>query len=153
MRLTLLSDYSLRVLMFLAATPARLVTIQEIASAHGISDNHLMKVVHGLAKGGFIETVRGRGGGMRLLRPAEDITVGAVLRSVEEDFHIVECMGDADTCRITRVCRLKRVLQKALQAFLAELDQWTIADITANPKSLMAALDVAELPPRQGVRS
>ena len=78
MRLTYLTDYSLRVLMYVGAVPQRLVTIQEIAQGYGISENHLMKVVHGLAQHGFIETVRGRGGGIRLARPASDITVGAV---------------------------------------------------------------------------
>ncbi|MCB1520062.1 MAG: Rrf2 family transcriptional regulator [Hyphomicrobiaceae bacterium] len=142
MRLTVLSDYSLRVLMYLAARPDRLATIQEIARAYAISENHLMKVVHGLAKGGYIETVRGRGGGMRLAGPADGITVGAVLRTVEEDFAIVECLGNQDTCRITKACRLKRVLQLALAAFMAELDQWTLADLVSRPKALLDALDI-----------
>ena len=81
MRMTVLSDYSLRVLMYLAVRRERLVTIQEIANAYKISENHLMKVVHGLSKSGFVETVRGRGGGMRLGRPPEEITIGAVLRA------------------------------------------------------------------------
>ncbi len=140
MRMTVLSDYSLRVLMYLAARRERLVTIREIATAYGISQNHLMKVVHGLGKCGYLETVRGRGGGLRLGMAAEKITLGAVLRTVEDDFELVECFGEDDTCRITEVCRLKRVLQKALQAYLNELDQWTIADIVARPKLLLDAL-------------
>lgn len=113
MRLTVLSDYSLRVLMYLAAQPDRLSTIQEIASAYAISENHLMKVVHRLGKSGLVETVRGRGGGMRLARPADKIKIGAVLRMVEDDQALVQCFSDDDTCRITEVCRLKRVLSRA----------------------------------------
>src|ERR1043165_3200087 len=103
MRLTVLSDYSLRVLMYVASMPQRLVTIQEIAQAYGISENHLMKVVHGLAQHGFVTTVRGRGGGIRLARPASKITVGAVIRAVEDDFALVECFRTDNTCRITEV--------------------------------------------------
>lgn len=142
MRLTVLSDYSLRVLMYLGARPGQLATIQEIAQAYGISENHLMKVVHGLAQQGFVETVRGRGGGMRLGRPADKITVGAVLRAVEDDFALVECLGTNDTCRITRVCRLKRVLQQALGAYFQVLDNWTLADLVARPKSLIDELAI-----------
>jgi Rrf2 family nitric oxide-sensitive transcriptional repressor len=140
MRLTTLSDYSLRVLMFLGASPGRLATIEEIARAYGISENHLMKVVHGLARAGFVETVRGRGGGLRLARPAETITVGAVLRAVEEDFALVECFGTGDTCRITSVCRLKRVLGQALDAYFKVLDEWTLAELVARPKVLLDQL-------------
>jgi Rrf2 family nitric oxide-sensitive transcriptional repressor len=140
MRLTTLSDYSLRVLMYLGATPDRLATIEEIARAYGISENHLMKVVHGLARAGFVETLRGRGGGMRLAVPAETITVGAVLRAVEEDFALVECLGTDDTCRITSVCRLKRVLAQALDAYFKVLDEWTLAELVAKPKSLLNEL-------------
>lgn len=140
MRLTVLSDYSLRVLMYLGAKPGRLATIQEIAQAYGISENHLMKVVHGLAQHGFVETVRGRGGGMRLGMPAEEITVGAVLRAVEDDFALVECLGNDDTCMITNVCRLKRVLKNALGAYFKILDESTLADLVARPKSLIDEL-------------
>ncbi len=140
MRLTTLSDYSLRVLMFLGASPGRLATIEEIANAYGISENHLMKVVHGLARAGFVETQRGRGGGLRLARPAETITVGAVLRAVEEDFALVECFGTGDTCRITSVCRLKRVLAQALDAYFKVLDEWTLAELVARPKVLLDQL-------------
>lgn len=142
MRLTQLSDYSLRVLMYLGARPERLGTIQEIAGAYGISENHLMKVVHRLAQHGFVETVRGRGGGLRLKGPADGIRLGAVVRAVEEDFRLVECFGSDDTCRITDVCRLKRVLNQALGAFLASLDEWTLADLVQKPKALVEALAI-----------
>lgn len=142
MRLTTHSDYSLRVLMYLGARPDRLATIEEIARAYGISENHLMKVVHRLAQHGFVETVRGRGGGLRLKGEAASIRLGAVVRAVEEDFRLVECFGSDDLCRITDVCRLKRVLNQALGAFLSSLDGWTLADLVAKPKALVDALAI-----------
>lgn len=140
MRLTYLTDYSLRVLMYVSAVPQRLVTIQEIAQGYGISENHLMKVVHGLAQHGFIETVRGRGGGLRLARPASDITVGAVVRAVEDDFALVECFRTDNTCRITPVCRLRGALQDALGAYFEVLDNRTLAELVAKPKALLKEL-------------
>jgi len=140
MRLTYLTDYSLRVLMYVSAVPQRLVTIQEIAQGYGISENHLMKVVHGLAQHGFIETVRGRGGGIRLARPASDITVGAVVRAVEDDFALVECFRTDNTCRITPVCRLRGALQDALSAYFEVLDNRTLAELVAKPKALLKEL-------------
>lgn len=149
MRLTVLSDYSLRVLMYLAVDPERRATIEEIAKAYGISENHLMKVVHGLALHGFVTTVRGRGGGLKLSRPAAEITVGAVLRVVEEDYALVECLGTSDTCQITGVCRLKRVLQQALRAYFDVLDEWTLADLVVRPKALA---DLLAIEPASGGR-
>ena len=140
MRLTYLTDYSLRVLRYVSAVPQRLVTIQEIAQGYGISENHLMKVVHGLAQHGFIETVRGRGGGLRLARPASDITVGAVVRAVEDDFALVECFRTDNTCRITPVCRLRGALQDALSAYFEVLDNRTLAELVAKPKALLKEL-------------
>jgi Rrf2 family nitric oxide-sensitive transcriptional repressor len=140
MRLTSMSDFSLRVLMYAGAMPRRLVTIEEIAEAYGISENHLMKVVHGLAQRGFIETVRGRGGGIRLARPAGDITVGAVIRAVEDDFALVECFRADNTCRITKVWRLRGALQQALGAYFDVLDNWTLAELVAKPKALLKEL-------------
>ena len=140
MRLTYLTDFSLRVLMYAGSMPRRLVTIQEIARAYGISENHLMKVVHGLAQHGFIETVRGRGGGIRLSRPAPEITVGSVIRAVEDDFALVECFRTDNTCRITPVCRLRGALQQALGAYFEVLDNWTLAELVAKPKALLNEL-------------
>lgn len=141
MRLTVLSDYSLRVLMYLGIHDDRLCTISEIARSYGISENHLMKVVNRLGQCGFIETVRGRGGGLRLGKTADAITLGEVLRATEEDFQLVECFGDEDTCRISEPCRLKHALRRALKAYFGELDAWTLADIVANKKALSSALD------------
>jgi len=142
MRLTALTDYSLRVLMYLGAKPDRMATIQEIAKAYGISENHLMKVVHRLAQSGFVETVRGRGGGLKLKDRADTIRLGDVVRAVEEDFQIVACFAPEGECRILEVCRLKRVLHGALGAFLASLDAWTLADLVARPKVLADALAI-----------
>jgi Rrf2 family nitric oxide-sensitive transcriptional repressor len=141
MRLTLLSDYSLRVLMYLATCDNRLSTIGEIANSYGVSENHLMKVVNRLSRCGFIETVRGRGGGMRLGMKADAINLGEVLRAMEEDFELVECFGQDNTCRITRACRLKIVLRRALNAYFAVLDEWTLADLVTNGRALKAELD------------
>jgi Rrf2 family transcriptional regulator, nitric oxide-sensitive transcriptional repressor len=140
MRLTVLSDYSLRVLMYLGIHDDRLCTISEIAQAYGISENHLMKVVNRLGQDGFIETMRGRGGGLRLAKPPGSVSLAEVLRATEEDFQLVECFGEEDTCRITGTCRLKHALRRALQAYFAELDAWTLADIVSNRRALNAAL-------------
>ncbi len=138
MRLTVMSDYALRVLMYVGTVPDRLVTVDEIAHAYDISSNHLMKVVQELARGGFLETTRGRGGGMRLAKPAADISVAGVLRAMEEDFGLVECFRTDNECRITRVCRLRGALNEALQAFFVSLDRCTLADLVARPKVLTA---------------
>lgn len=142
MRLTTHSDYALRVLMYLAVAPQRLATIQEIAGAYGISENHLMKVVHRLSQHGLVETIRGRGGGVRLGRPAADINIASVLRAMEEDFTLVECFGTANCCKITSVCRLKHVLHQAMKAYLDVLSAWTLEDLVAKPRSLAALLGI-----------
>src|ERR1700754_2427657 len=124
MRLSSYSDYALRILIFLAVQPEGLPTIAEIADRYGISKNHLMKVAHQLGVGGYIVTVRGRGGGLRLGRPAEEIVLGQVVRFTEQDLAIVECMGTGNECLLTPSCVLKGVLGEALQAFLAVLDEY-----------------------------
>jgi Rrf2 family nitric oxide-sensitive transcriptional repressor len=132
MRLTVHSDYSLRVLIFLAAKNGGSATIPEIAEAYGISRAHLMKVVHELARLGYVETLRGRNGGLRLGKPKEAIRVGDVVRETEESLAIVECFAAAEAgsgCKIAGACRLKGVLAEALNAFLAVLDRHTLADL------------------------
>ncbi len=130
MRLTTFSDYAFRVLIYLGSAPQSLATIADIAKAYGVSENHLMKVVHQLARLGYIETVRGKGGGMRLARPASEIGVGEVLRATEDGFDLVECMGDEQSdCRIARACALKGALGEAVAAFLTTLDRYTLADL------------------------
>jgi Rrf2 family nitric oxide-sensitive transcriptional repressor len=140
MRLTTFSDYSFRVLIYLGAAPEGLATIESISAAYGISSNHLMKVVHRLAQLGYIETVRGKGGGMRLARPPEAINVGEVLRATEDGFDLVECMDDGDNCRITRACVLRHVLGEARDAFLKVLDGYTLADLLAPARPLARVL-------------
>ena len=134
MRLTSFTDYTLRVLMYLALQPERLATIPEIARAYAISENHLMKVVHQLAKSGVIESVRGKGGGIRLARPASEIRLGAVVRQAEGEAAIVECLGDAPQCNLIPACKLKGVLVRAFDALYAVLDEYTLADMVSQPQ-------------------
>ena len=140
MRLTSFSDYTLRVLIYLALNPEKRCTIQQIASGYGISENHLMKVVHHLSKTGAIESVRGKGGGIRLARPANQIGLGDVIRAAEGDSPIVECMGGGNQCRITRSCALAGILSGAFNSLYAYLDQYTLADLVQNPKPLQRQL-------------
>lgn len=138
MRLTQWTDYSLRVLMYCAVTRERdaLPTVAEIAQAHGISRHHLTKIVMTLSSHGWLETTRGRGGGLRLLVPARQLRVGDVVRQTESDFQLVECFGtEANTCRMGGRCRLQSVLQQAMDAYLAVLDGVTLADLVAAPAS------------------
>ena len=139
MRLSEYTDYTLRVLMYCAANPQRRVTIAELAEHHGVSKNHLMKVVNDLARQGLIETTRGRGGGLRLQQEPAAIRIGDVVRASETDFRLVECF-DARTnaCSLTPNCRLKHLFAAALQAYFKVLDGATLADmiaILAAPRS------------------
>jgi len=141
MQLTQHTDYSLRVLIYLSLQPARLCTITEIADFYGISRNHLVKVVHKLGLLGYIETVRGKHGGLRLARPAADITIGEVARSTEPNLNIAECFDrDTNQCSITEVCRLKTILQQARTAFMQTLDGYTIADAISDRRGALSLL-------------
>lgn len=142
MRLTQWTDYTLRVLMYCAASVHRSspVTITEIAESHAISRSHLTKIVHVLAARGWLETTRGRGGGMRLLVPAEKIGLGEVVRATETDFSMVECFDPASNlCRLSRHCNLKAILHEATQSYLAVLDRVTLADLVASPQDRKTA--------------
>jgi Rrf2 family nitric oxide-sensitive transcriptional repressor len=140
-QLTRYSDYSLRVLIYLALDPKRLVTIEEIAQSYGISKAHLMKVVHQLGLNGYVETVRGRGGGLRLARRPEEISVGEVIRSTEENMALVECFDpESSQCAIEPACGLRSVLHEALAAFLAVLDRHTLGDLIARRRKPLARL-------------
>jgi len=137
MKLTSFTDYSLRVLIYLASEPTRRATIAEIADVFEISEHHLVKVVHFLGKQGWIETVRGKGGGMLLSRPADAICVGDVVRDTEGAAMPAECFSeDGGHCAIGSVCRLKGVLAEAVRAFYAVLDHYTLADISRNHQAL-----------------
>jgi Rrf2 family transcriptional regulator, nitric oxide-sensitive transcriptional repressor len=141
MKLTAFTDYSLRVLIYLAAEPTRRATIAEIAAAFDISENHLVKVVHFLGKQGWIETVRGKGGGILLATAPEAINVGRVVRDTEGAAVPAECfLPEGGTCVITAACRLKNVLAEAVKAFYAVLDGYTLADISKNRQALARTL-------------
>lgn len=141
MRLTQLTDYSYRMLIFLAATAPRQATIREIASGYGISRNHLMKVANLLARHGFVRAARGRSGGLTLARPAAEIVLGDVARKLEGDFGLVECMGNGSHCRIEAACNLKPLFARAVDAFLGVLDAATLADLVRQPQALTLLLE------------
>jgi Rrf2 family nitric oxide-sensitive transcriptional repressor len=133
MHLTQYSTYALRILQYAALRDPVIVTVQEVARAHGISKAHLVKVSHELGQRGYIQTIRGRNGGMRLARPADQINVGEVVRWTEGPLELVECFNsETNTCPLEGVCYLSRGIQRALRAFLSVLDDMTIADITVN---------------------
>ena len=129
MRLTTFSDYALRVLMYAGTAGDRLITIEETAKVYDVSRAHLMKVVNSLTKTGYLKAVRGRSGGFTLARSPEEINLGAVLRETEPDFALVECFTSGNRCVITACCRLPDVLNEALNAFIATLDRYTLADL------------------------
>jgi Rrf2 family nitric oxide-sensitive transcriptional repressor len=143
MKLTTFTDYSLRVLIYLATGPERRATIAEIAAAFDVSENHLVKVVHHLGKCGWLATVRGKGGGMELARPPSRINVGEVVREAEGTAVVAECFADTDShCVIASSCRLKGVLAEAVKAFYAVLDRYTLADLVSNRSELATMLFV-----------
>jgi Rrf2 family nitric oxide-sensitive transcriptional repressor len=134
MQLTLFTDYCFRVLIYLAQQPQRRVTVTELSDYYGISRHHLVKVVHWLGRQGHVTTSRGKQGGLRLARPATDINIGQVARATEPGFDLVECFDAAtNTCRILPHCGLTGVLMGATRAFLAELDRYTLADLSTRP--------------------
>jgi Rrf2 family nitric oxide-sensitive transcriptional repressor len=150
MRLTTFTDYGLRVLIYVAANPNRRTTIAEIASAFGISENHLTKTVHRLGQAGFLANVRGRGGGIELARPPAAINVGAAVRALEPAALPAECFDRAsNTCAITPHCRLRGVLAEAVRAFDAVLSKYTLADLVHNERTLAKVL---AMPMRRATR-
>jgi Rrf2 family nitric oxide-sensitive transcriptional repressor len=141
MKLTAFTDYSLRVLIYLAIDTTRRATIAEIAKAFGVSENHLVKVVHFLGKQGWIETVRGKGGGIRLAMSPQQVNVGKVVRDTEGAAMPAVCFSDdGDRCVIDGSCRLKGVLGEAVKAFYAVLDRYTLEDISRNRQTLARIL-------------
>jgi len=151
MRLKTFTDYSLRVLIFLAARPQRRATIAEIADAFDISENHLMKVSHALGKAGVLANVRGKGGGLELAMAPKEIGVGHVVRITEGAPHPAECFSPGYTCRIARACKLRGVLDEAVQAFYAVLDRYTLEDIARNRNVLTRMLALPPPVPRRHI--
>jgi Rrf2 family nitric oxide-sensitive transcriptional repressor len=141
-RLTRYTDYAMRVLLYVGAHPDRLCSIAEISRAYGISQNHLMKVVHDLGKARYIASARGRFGGIKLGRPAEEISVGAVVRHTEDGFDLADC----GTCLIAPACGLTGAFREALAAFLRVLDGYTLADLLTRRDHMIDLLTAARLP-------
>ncbi|MEP0322110.1 MULTISPECIES: Rrf2 family transcriptional regulator [Hyphomicrobiales] len=145
MRLTVYTDYALRLLMYLAAKEGELATIGEVAESYGISRNHLMKVAYQLGAAGYIETVRGRGGGLRLSGAAGGIGLGDIVRYTEPDMALVPCFNPVGTpCTIRPCCVLRKALQKASFAFLETLDGYSLADLV-KPRTALRRLLALEL--------
>ena len=155
MKLADRTDYAFRVLMYLAVNGGRLATVGEIAARYGISHSHLTRVVWALGRAGFVETVRGKGGGLRLARPAEAIGVGAVTRSMERGIPLAECFpGGVGGCRIETCCALKGVLAEAEAAFFAILDRYSVGDLVQGNRELRTfILDGSASEPSSDARS
>jgi Rrf2 family nitric oxide-sensitive transcriptional repressor len=143
MRLTLGTDYALRTLIYLGAKGGARSTIAEIAKSFGISKTHLMKIVNRLAQQGYIETIRGKGGGIVLGRRPETIRIGTVVRETEDDLAVMGCLAETGFCRIESCCILRRALGEATHAFIATLDGYTLADLLAPRAKLVRSLGIA----------
>lgn len=142
MRLTLHTDYALRVLIQVGLHAGRLTTIDDIATSFGISRHHLTKVVHDLGQSGYLDTVRGRRGGLRLKGEPDEINLGQVVRDTEDNLSIVGCLERRGYCQIERACVLRGALHEATEAFLAVLDTYTLADLIKPHKSLASLLQL-----------
>lgn len=135
MKITTFTDYSLRVLIYVATAPRGRATIAEVSQAYGVSEHHLVKVVHLLGRAGFLANTRGRGGGLSLAKPAHEIRVGDVVRATEGDGMPVDCDDPVrGRCAIAGACRLAGVLDQAMAAFRAVLDRFTLADLVQGPQ-------------------
>ncbi|AKH20084.1 Rrf2 family transcriptional regulator [Sedimenticola thiotaurini] len=147
MRLTTFTDYTIRVLIYIGLHPGQRATISELADAYQISRNHLMKVVHHLGQTGYIDTLRGKGGGFQLAQPPEQINIGKLVRRTEQHTTLVECFSETDShCRISPTCRMKAILNEALAAFYAVLDQYSLADLISNGQQLTELLTDQAIP-------
>lgn len=147
MRLTLHTDYALRMLVYLAVNRGRPTRVSDVAESYGISRNHLLKVALRLGRLGYVTTLRGRAGGIALARDPETINLGEVVRLMEDDFGLVQCMrSDGGPCAISPACRLKGIVRNALEAFLAVFDQHSLADIAANRDALAHLLGLPPAP-------
>jgi len=151
MRLTLHSDFALRVLIQVGLNDGKLTTINDIAASFDISKHHLMKVVNDLGQKGYLDTVRGRNGGIRLMREPREISIGQVVRDTEDNLDVIGCLGQKGYCRIERVCVLRGVLRDATDAFMAVLDAHTLADLIKPHKALASLLLLEERTPARAV--
>lgn len=137
MRLTRYTDNALRCLTMLALHPGEAATVADISRRMHMSEDHVFKVVQGLTAGGYVTTQRGRNGGVTLARAADKIRVGAVVRHTEENFRLVECFDpETNECPITKACELSGALDRALKAFLAVLNEVTLADLVEKPRRI-----------------
>lgn len=143
MRLTQQTSYSIRVLLYCAANQGGNSRIRDIASTYAISELHLFKIMHVLVESGFIETIRGRNGGIRLARPATEITIGEVVRATESNFYLTDCFDTTNRdCPLVNSCGVNRILAEALRAFFAVLNRYTIADVAQDRDQLRVLLDL-----------
>ncbi|SES79693.1 transcriptional regulator, BadM/Rrf2 family [Nitrosomonas europaea] len=145
MRLTNYSDYALRILIYLGLKREELSTITEIADCYGISRNHVVKIVHHLGQLGYVDTLRGKNGGIRLAHAPEKINIGEVIRHTETSMDIVECFSNQNSCIIGCSCVLRTAISEALSAFMAVLDDYTLADLIAPRRQLSRKLHVMQI--------
>jgi Rrf2 family nitric oxide-sensitive transcriptional repressor len=143
MRLSIHTDYALRLLICLGAREGEVVNVAEIADSFGISRHHLMRVAQRLRDAGYVETMRGNGGGVRLAKAPADINIGAVVRCTENDFSLVACFAPDGDCRIMPVCVLRSVLADAMAAFLDVLDRYRLQDLLGSRDTLLTLLGMS----------
>lgn len=145
MKLTSYSNFALRSLQLAALKSPDLIRVDDVVQVHGLARPHIVKIVHELGRAGYLETVRGRGGGFRLAKPADDIVIGDVVRLTEGPLDLVECFNpERNTCPLIGICKLSRALQTATQAFMAVLDDLTLADIASNKAELLSRITPIE---------
>lgn len=145
MKLTAYSNYALRSLQLAALRSPDLVRVDDVVRVHGLARPHIVKIVHELGQAGLVETRRGRGGGFRLARPAEEIVVGDVIRLTEGPLDVVECFNpEKNTCPLIGICKLSRALKEATMAFMAVLDDLTLADVASNKSELLSRITPIE---------
>jgi len=144
MRLTQQTSYSIRILLYCAANPGNNSRIKDIAATYSISELHLFKIMHVLVESGFIDTIRGRNGGIRLAKPANTISIGEVVRATESNFFLTDCFDTTNRdCPLVDSCGVNKILAEALRAFFAVLDSYTIADVAKDRGQLRGLLDLS----------